>query len=99
MDSGRTMFSSAVSTGIRLKNWKMKPSLSRRSLVRSPSSRPEISVPSSCTVPEVGRSRPARMCMSVDLPEPDGPMIALKRPRSKETDTPSRASTAASPSP
>ena len=23
--------------------------------------------------------------MSVDLPEPDGPMIALKRPRSKST--------------
>ncbi len=72
------MFSSAVSTGIRLKNWKMKPSLSRRSLVRSPSSSPVISVPASSTVPEVGRSRPARMCMSVDLPEPDGPMIALK---------------------
>ena len=37
--------------------------------------------------------------MSVDLPEPDGPMIALKRPRSKETVTPASASTAASPSP
>ena len=49
--------------------------------------------------PTVGRSRPARMCISVDLPEPDGPMIALKRPRSKETDTPASASTAASPSP
>ena len=52
------MFSSAVSTGIRLKNWKMKPSLSRRSLVRSPSSSPVISVPSSETEPVVGRSRP-----------------------------------------
>ncbi len=37
--------------------------------------------------------------MSVDLPEPDGPMMALKRPRSKETVTPSSASTAVSPSP
>ena len=93
------MFSSAVSTGIRLKNWKMKPSLSRRSLVRSPSSRSVISTPSSTTEPEVGRSSPARMCISVDLPEPDGPMIALKRPRSKATLTPASASTAASPSP
>jgi hypothetical protein len=71
------MFSSAVSTGIRLKNWKMNPSLSRRSLVRSPSSRLVISTPSSTTDPLVGRSRPARMCISVDLPEPDGPMMAL----------------------
>ena len=37
--------------------------------------------------------------MSVDLPDPEGPMIALKRPRSKPTDTPASASTAASPSP
>ena len=33
------------------------------------------------TVPEVGRSSPARQCISVDLPEPDGPMIAVSRPR------------------
>ena len=39
------------------------------------------------------------MCISVDLPEPDGPMIALKRPRSKPTLTPASALTAASPSP
>ena len=37
--------------------------------------------------------------MRVDLPEPDGPMIALKRPRSKPTLTPASAFTAASPSP
>ena len=30
------------------------------------------------TVPLVGWSSPARMCISVDLPEPDGPMIAVK---------------------
>ena len=39
------------------------------------------------------------MCISVDLPEPDGPMIAVNEPRSKSTDTPRSASTAASPSP
>ena len=32
------------------------------------------------TWPEVSVSRPARQCISVDLPEPDGPMIAVKRP-------------------
>ena len=32
------------------------------------------------TWPEVSVSSPATQCMSVDLPEPDGPMIAVKRP-------------------
>ncbi len=39
------------------------------------------------------------MCIRVDLPEPDGPMIAVKRPRSKPVLTSTSASTAASPSP
>ena len=39
------------------------------------------------------------MCMSVDLPEPEGPMIAVKRPAGNPTVTPSSARTAASPSP
>ena len=99
IESGSTRFSSAVRTGSRLKNWKTKPSLSRRSLVSSPSSRPVISSPSSRTVPAVGVSSPARMCIRVDLPEPDGPMIAVKRPRSKPVLTSTSASTAASPSP
>ena len=33
------------------------------------------------TCPEVSVSRPATQCISVDLPEPDGPMMAVKRPR------------------
>ena len=37
--------------------------------------------------------------MSVDLPEPEGPMIAVKRPAGNPTVTPSSAWTAASPSP
>ena len=32
------------------------------------------------TWPEVRSSRPAMACMSVDLPEPDGPMTAVNRP-------------------
>ena len=38
-------------------------------------------------------------CMSVDFPEPDGPMIAVRRPRSNSTVTSSSAATAASPTP
>src|SRR5213076_2032524 len=50
----------------RLKNWKMKPMWSRRSSVSAVSSRAVTSTPASDTSPEVGLSRPARMCMSVD---------------------------------
>jgi hypothetical protein len=99
IESGSTRFSSAVSTGSRLKNWKTKPSLSRRSSVSAPSSSPVISTPSSVTVPEVGVSSPARMCIRVDLPDPDGPMIAVKRSRWKAVLTPARATTSVSPEP
>ena len=37
--------------------------------------------------------------MSVDLPEPDGPMIAVNRPRSNSALTPRSATTCASPVP
>src|SRR5689334_3147936 len=39
------------------------------------------------------------MCSSVDLPEPDGPMMAVKLPGAKATSTPRRASTADVPVP
>ena len=58
-----------------------------------------ISVPAMPTVPDVGLSSPARMCMSVDLPEPDGPMTAVAFAGAMSTDTPRSASTAVSPSP
>ena len=67
------MFSSASSTGSRLKDWNTKPSLSRRSRVSPRSSRAVMSTPSTSTVPEVGRSSPARMCRRVDLPDSGGP--------------------------
>ena len=50
-------------------------------------------------LPDVTLSRPARQCISVDLPEPDGPMIALKCPRSNSTVTSRNAATVVSPSP
>jgi hypothetical protein len=96
---GSRMFSSAVSIGRRLKNWKMNPTWWRRSRVRRLSERFVMSVPAISTVPSVGLSRPARMCMSVDLPEPDGPITAANWPGTMSSVTPRRASTAASPSP
>ena len=94
IESGSVMFSSAVSIGRRLKNWKTKPMWRRRSFVRSESSSVVISVPAISTEPEVGLSSPARMCISVDLPDPDGPMTAVSRPRGTSTETPRSASTA-----
>ena len=38
-------------------------------------------------------------CISVDFPDPDGPMTAVKRPRSKVTLTPASACTVACPVP
>ena len=93
------MFSSAVSIGRRLKNWKMKPMCLRRSFVSSLSPSWVISVPAIETDPDVGGSRPARMCIIVDLPDPDGPMTAVSSPRATSTEQPLRAWTAVSPSP
>ena len=79
--AGGAMFSSAVSIGSRLKNWKMKPMCSRRSWsARASPSVGDVASRRSQTSPAVGRSSPARICMSVDLPEPDGPMIAVSLP-------------------
>ena len=50
-------------------------------------------------LPDVTLSSPARQCISVDLPDPDGPMIALNWPRSKSTLTSLSAVTVVSPSP
>ena len=51
------------------------------------------------TLPAVTASRPAVQCMRVDLPDPDGPMMAVKRPAGNPTVTSSSATTAVSPSP
>ena len=99
MSMGSVMFSSALSVGTRLNAWKTKPIRSRRSWVSRLSSSAVRSVSPMCTVPDVAVSRPATQCISVDLPEPDGPMIAVNWPRAKSTVTPSRARTSVSPSP
>ena len=44
-------------------------------------------------------SSAAMQCMSVDLPDPDGPITAVNSPAAKSIETPSSAATVASPSP
>ena len=74
------MFSSAVSVGIRLKAWKMKPIRSRRTWVSAFSLRGgELDVTDGHSA-GCHRVEPAAQCISVDLPEPDGPMIAVNSP-------------------
>ncbi len=51
------------------------------------------------TWPSVSVSSPAMQCMSVDLPDPDGPMIAVNSPVPNSTDTWSSAVTVVSPLP
>jgi hypothetical protein len=57
------------------------------------------SCPSITTEPEVTVSSPAMQCINVDLPDPDGPMIAVSSPRAKSTSTPASARTAVGPVP
>ena len=99
MRSGSSMFSAAVRVGRRLKDWNTNPIAERRSRVSCLSLSRVMSVSPISTLPESTVSSPARQCRSVDLPEPDGPMIALKRPAVNDAETPPRAVTAASPLP
>ena len=93
------MLASAVSVGSRLKAWKTKPTCSRRSSVSRVSSSVVRSVSPTQTCPLVTSSRPAAQCISVDLPDPDGPMIAVSSPSAISTSTWSRATTRVSPLP
>jgi hypothetical protein len=93
------MFSYAVSVGIRLYDWNTNPIRSRRSRVSARSSNEPSSVSPMYTSPDVSESRPARQCISVDFPDPDGPITAVKRPAGISRSTFSRAVTAWSPRP
>ena len=57
------------------------------------------SVPPSSACPDVAVSSPARQCIRVDLPEPDGPMTAVNWAAGNSTLTPSSATTCVSPEP
>ncbi len=94
--SGSATFSRHESVGSRLKNWKMKPILSRRTrgqlvirqTAQPPGRRWQIS-------PALGRSRPPIRLSSVDLPEPDGPTMETSSPRPMARVTSSSADDAA----
>ncbi len=97
MSIGSVMFSIAFSVGSRLNAWKTKPILSRRSRVRCLSFSAPSSISPIVAEPAEMVSRPAMQCISVDLPEPDGPMIAVNSPARNSTDTRSSAVTRVSP--
>jgi len=71
------MFSAAVMVGTRLNDWNTNPTWSRRKMVSWWSLSVLRSASPMKACPEVRVSRPATQCSSVDLPEPDGPMIAV----------------------
>jgi hypothetical protein len=50
---------------------------SLRNVASSAADSAETSVPPSTSRPVVGRSSPPNRCMSVDLPDPDGPTMAM----------------------
>ena len=89
-------FSWAVSSGISSPDWKTKPKDSRRNLVRALSLSPWMSTGArpgrfSMMLPASGSSMPASACSNVDLPEPEGPMMARDWPSVICRSTPFRA--------
>src|SRR5271167_4640024 len=56
-----------------------------------------MSRPATATVPEVGASRPPRICSSVVLPEPEAPTIATRSPAAIERFTPSSTCSSSGP--
>ena len=93
------MFCFAVNIGSRLKLWKMNPMSCLRSIVSCLSFKVVRSTPWNMMWPDVALSKPDSVCINVDLPEPEGPMIAVNRPFSKATFTCRSACTVLSPLP
>ena len=77
--SGSSTFWKAVSTGSRLNDWNTKPTFRERHSASCAAVIALTSAPPTRTVPLVGLSSPAMRLSRVDLPEPDGPMRAVKR--------------------
>ena len=76
----------------RLKNWNTMPMCRRRMRASSSSLRPGDASPAIVISPSSATSRPATRLSSVDLPQPDGPMIATNSPaRDVEVDAAQRA--------
>jgi len=93
--SGTSTFSAAVRIGISPKVWNTNAMVRRRTSAAPASSSAETSIPSTVTVPAVGRSRPPSRLRSVVLPLPDRPRTASSSPRSTCRSTPCSAWTVA----
>src|SRR5690606_24292156 len=85
---------SAEARSSRWNCWKTKPMRRLRIAESVSSSARERSWPSKRYVPPSGRSRKPRMLRSVDLPEPDAPMIATNSPGTTRSVTPRSTSIA-----
>src|SRR5581483_5794075 len=90
--SGSCTFSTHVIREMRLYCWNTMPIFLLRSVAREASPMRLVSVPSTSTLPEVGRSSVERRFMSVLLPEPEGPMMAAISPGRTTRLTPRSAS-------
>src|SRR5215472_2233287 len=95
--SGSSTLSTADVRDKRLKPWKTKPSFLLRIAASASPDSLETSLPSRKYEPDVGVSRQPMMFMNVDLPDPDGPMMAMKSPPATESETPSSAATSSDP--
>ena len=82
---------SAVARGSRLNVWKTKPISRLRTAASSSSFISETTLPRSTYLPFDGVSRHPMRFISVDLPEPDGPMTATYSPFWISKLTPRRA--------
>jgi hypothetical protein len=69
-----------VMSSSRLKNWKIMPTWLRRNRATAVSLSLSTRSPPTRISPVVGRSMPAMRFSRVDLPLPDGPMIATASP-------------------
>ena len=77
----------------RLKNWNTNPMWRRRKMAQPAVDKLSTRCPRSQISPLVAGSRPPRTCSRVDLPEPDGPMMATNSPMASSMSTPRTAST------
>jgi hypothetical protein len=82
-----------------LKSWNTSPTLRRLSSARAWRESRAVSAPLITTLPELATSSPPARLSSVDLPDPDGPMIATSSVARTARLTWRRAGTAKSPLP
>jgi hypothetical protein len=95
--NGSSTFWNTLSTDTRLKLWKMKPMVFKRSAVSARSDSLLVSLPVTSTVPEVGVSTHPIRFSSVVLPLPEGPAMDRNSPSATSNETPRRAGTVTVP--